>query len=217
MRLFENYDSFIFDCDGVIFDSNQLKIEAMKSTLLSLFVENDKIDACLSYFASNFGRSRFHHVDVFVEEILKPGAANIQSMKESILKLYSDQCKSLYLQAEITPGFIQFIETLPGNKYVASGSEQEELRDVFKKRGLDVYFDGIYGSPTAKTNIVKAIMGKASGADFLMIGDALSDLNAAVNNNIHFVAYLPFSNVKEQLKRESIKHNFMQIYHWDEI
>jgi phosphoglycolate phosphatase-like HAD superfamily hydrolase len=213
-----NHDLFIFDCDGVILDSNQLKIDAMKNTLSSIFPEDEKVEACLSYFKQNFGKSRFHHIDVFVNNIFKLSADRLQPITESILKSYSNQCKALYLKAEITPGFITFITKLSGNKYIASGSEQEELREVFRLRGLDTYFKDIYGSPTVKVDVVANILSQEySSQNAMMFGDALSDLNAAVDNNIDFVAYLPFSNVKTQLTEEANKYDFPQINHWVEL
>ncbi len=64
-----NYDVYIFDCDGVILDSNQLKIDAMKKALIKFFGDDHKIAECVEYFKRNFGTSRFHHVEHFVNEI----------------------------------------------------------------------------------------------------------------------------------------------------
>ena len=136
MLKLSNYDIYIFDCDGVILDSNQLKIDAMKNALSIQFSDKQVIDKCTSYFRNNFGKSRFHHVDIFVNELLPIDETQKESVRETILTNYSSQCKSLYLKADITPGFIPFIESLSGSKYVASGSEQQELRDVFNQRGL---------------------------------------------------------------------------------
>ena len=33
MLIFKDYDTIIFDCDGVILDSNELKIDAMREAL----------------------------------------------------------------------------------------------------------------------------------------------------------------------------------------
>lgn len=212
-----NYDVYIFDCDGVILDSNQLKIDAMRNALESIVNDSVQVSKCVDYFRNNFGRSRFHHIDIFVEQFLLLDTTLQTEVKESILKAYSYQCKSLYLKAELTPGFIDFIGRLKGNKYIASGSEQQELRDVFATRKLDTYFNDIYGSPTKKSDLVANILALNSDKSAVMFGDAISDLEASQINDIDFIAYTPFSNVPEELATKSRIANFRVIKAWSEI
>ena len=193
------YDVYIFDCDGVILNSNELKIDAMKGAV-KLHVHDDYlIEKCIAYFCQNFGKSRFHHVEVFVNKILLIEECKKKHVKDSILSVYAEQCRKLYLQAELTPGFIDFLTHLKGKKYVASGSEQQELRDVFKQRGINKYFDGIFGSPTGKSVLIRSILEMEASYNAIMFGDAESDLIAAQSNNIGFVFYSPFSSVKEKM------------------
>lgn len=199
MPLLSEYNVYIFDCDGVILDSNQLKIDAMRSAV-SLETSNEKlIDECTDYFKNNFGKSRYHHIDIFVTNILKVPKYSTKSVKERLLEAYSAQCKILYMSAEITEGFMSLITSLEGKKYVASGSEQNELRDVFRARKLDVYFNDILGSPERKTNHVESIIRENKKSKFVMIGDAVSDLEAAKDNLIDFIFYSPLSNVSEKM------------------
>ncbi|WP_339386208.1 HAD-IA family hydrolase [Vibrio caribbeanicus] len=214
MHQMSNYDVFIFDCDGVIIDSNQLKIEAMNRSLTKAFGSSHQTDICLDYFKKNFGRSRFHHINYFVEEIFLLSGNERDNAYESLLLNYSKQCKSLYLKASLTPGVIDFLTSLNGNLYIASGSEERELRQVFKERDLDQYFTGIYGSPTSKSKVVSNILEREAGKKAIMFGDALSDMNAAKDNLIDFIAYMPFSNVKNELKKESLKYGFSIANSW---
>lgn len=217
MRPIASYDIYIFDCDGVILDSNQLKIDAMEKALLSMVTDIEKVSQCVNYFRNNFGKSRFHHVDVFVEDILELEGNQKLSIKESILQGYSSQCKTLYLSANLTPEFIEFISGLQGKKYIASGSEQQELRDVFKARNLASYFDDIFGSPAKKSDLVANILESNKQHNAIMFGDAISDLEAANNSKIDFIGYLPFSNVRAKLKALSIEHGYQTIDKWSEI
>lgn len=213
----KTYDVYIFDCDGVILDSNQLKIEAMKSALADLSFPEKEVEQCVTYFANNFGRSRFHHVDIFVQDILQIEKGKQKEIKEHILSAYSLKCKDLYLSANLTPNFIDMIVALNGKKYVASGSEQSELRDIFHTRGLEQYFTGIFGSPTSKAELVKNILDKEPDKRAVMIGDAISDLEAAKINKIDFIAYLPFSNVKDKLTSLSLENNSPILSSWSEL
>jgi phosphoglycolate phosphatase-like HAD superfamily hydrolase len=212
-----NYDVYIFDCDGVILDSNQLKIDAMHNALSVVIADDKQVTACVDYFRNNFGRSRFHHVDIFIEQFLLLDKNKVAETKQSILDAYSAQCKSLYLQAELTPGFIEFVTDLKGKKFIASGSEQQELRDVFSVRGLDSYFDEIYGSPTKKSDLVAIILDITKASNAIMFGDAISDLEAAKINRIDFIAYTPFSNVIEALVETSKASGFSVIESWSQV
>jgi phosphoglycolate phosphatase-like HAD superfamily hydrolase len=217
MHQIYDYDVYIFDCDGVILDSNVLKIEAMRTSLLKLNFPLVDVDLCVDFFRSNFGKSRFYHVEQFIERFLVVDELNQDDCKASILSLYSLQCKQLYLTAELTPGFIGFISSLNGEKYVASGSEQQELRDVFKERGLTQYFENIFGSPIKKSDLINSILSRHTDEKTIMIGDAISDYEASKQNEIDFVCYIPFSNVKEQMMQRSNKYGFQVLEQWPSI
>lgn len=217
MRCIHDYDVYIFDCDGVILNSNQLKIKAMMNTLDFFSFNKNDIGICLDYFSKNFGMSRFHHVDVFCDVFLKIPRSKADNVKNEIITIFSHQCKSLYLNADLTPGFIDFVNSLNGFKYVASGSEQEELRWVFSKRGISDYFNDIFGSPTHKSDLVNCILKKHQDANLIMFGDAVSDFKSADNNNIDFIGYLPFTNVKDEMLALAKSNNFKTIEDWREL
>lgn len=211
MPLLSKYEVYIFDCDGVILDSNQLKIEAMKSALEAHFSDQKIIEECVDYFRHNFGKSRFHHVSHFLSNILDIEEKEKIDFERSILSDFSKQCRALYLLAELTPGFLAFIEQCNGKRYVASGSEQSELRDVFIQRGLDVHFDGIFGSPKPKVEIIKQILAEEQNVNAVMFGDAESDMLSARQNNIDFVFYSPYSNVKKSMIEQCRIHQHLII------
>jgi phosphoglycolate phosphatase-like HAD superfamily hydrolase len=217
MRQISDYEVYIFDCDGVVLDSNQLKIDAMETSLFMIFDDKSEVAKCVDYFKHNFGKSRFHHVKVFINNYLSITEGNKEQVRLDILHSYSSMCKVLYLKSVITPNLINFMNSINGKKYIASGSEQNELREVFQKRGLDTLFDGIYGSPVSKSENIATILHNENNSNAIMFGDALSDLNAALDNNIDFVAYTPFSNVKEMLTNQSIKKGFPVITTWNEL
>jgi len=214
MHQIYEHDCYIFDCDGVILNSNILKVDAMRNTLSELAFSISEVDLCVEYFSKNFGKSRFHHVEHFLEHILTIKKQNKKQIQENILNSFSSQCKSLYLTAEFTPFFIEFISSLKGIKYVASGSEQNELRGVFEARELSQYFEDIYGSPTKKTELVEQILKQNPSKKAIMFGDAVSDFEASRDNNINFICYLPYSNVKEKMLELSQTNDFQVITEW---
>lgn len=208
MRSIHDYDVYIFDCDGVILDSNQLKIDAMQRALCALSFDNVQIENCLDYFRNNFGKSRFHHIDVFIENILDINKHDADEVKQLLLEMFSEQCRKLYMIAEVTPHVLDFLKSLDKSKYIASGSEQQELIEVLEVRGIGSFFKGVFGSPIAKKVIISNILKNEQSTNAVMFGDAISDWEAASENGIDFIFYSPFSNVKKEMIKLSRMHKF---------
>jgi len=208
MHLFNCFDIIIFDCDGVLIDSNDLKIDAMGKALQEVGVLEPYVEKCKFFFAKNFGKSRFYHIDYFVENILDLKKNGVTSFKNKLLTAYSEQCKTLYLTANMTPFVDELLEKNKAIKFVVSGSEQGELREVFELRQLAAYFEEILGSPEKKSIHIANILKKHKNLKAVMIGDAVSDLEAAKNNGIDFIFYSPFSNVEAKMNELCTKYEY---------
>ncbi|WP_354623224.1 HAD hydrolase-like protein [Psychromonas sp. MME2] len=216
MVKFSQYDVIVFDCDGVILDSNNLKIDAMRVALENLAYPQSEVDAAVGYFAVNFGKSRFHHIAYFVDHILS-GIYDREAAYDALLSDYSKACKQLYMTAEMTENFNLVLENVSAAKHVASGSEQEELRQVFEERGLARHFGYILGSPTAKSENVAQIISEYKEKKILMVGDAKSDFDAARVNSIDFAFYAPYSNVQGQMLNHASMYGFPVIHSFKEV
>jgi phosphoglycolate phosphatase-like HAD superfamily hydrolase len=180
----DKYEIVIFDCDGVIFDTNNLKINAFKTSLSNF--SDHHINEFLAYFAKNFGRSRYVHVKHFICNILD--IQFDQQLYDQIIYDYGVLCQDLYSNADICLGVEDLLKRLSSaKKYIASGSDQIELRKVFHDRSLAKYFNLIYGSPVTKNDLVKKICSNYQGKNILMVGDAKSDYIAAQKSDIDFL------------------------------
>ncbi|MFN3018109.1 HAD family hydrolase [Vibrio coralliilyticus] len=209
-HLFEKYETIIFDCDGVLLDSNNLKIEAMEKSLIDCSVDKHSTEKCIEYFKYNFGKSRYHHVNHFMNSFIN---SDDDELSNRILNKYSELCKILYLSSKVIPGILDFLGKSNQEMYVASGSDQDELREIFRVIGLSQYFNGIYGSPKSKTDNVRYILSNNQGKAAL-VGDAISDYEAAKNNNIDFIGFVGYSNVKKELLDLSIENEFPVFDSW---
>jgi HAD superfamily hydrolase (TIGR01549 family) len=200
----------------VILDSNNLKIEAMRKALLFFDdISEEDVLACTDYFKNNFGKSRYHHIRYFVDNLLN--VPNKEEHYAKILKSYADSCFTLYLTAAEAHGIRSLLEKPEFIKFVASGSDQEELRKVFEIRKLSPFFNEIFGSPEKKTEIVNRICCANTGKRIVMIGDAVSDFEAAKENKIDFIFYAPYSNVKDTMLSLNEKEKFLVCNSFQEL
>jgi len=190
----DKYETIILDCDGVIFDSNKLKVNAFRNTLRNY--NEDIVNSFIEYFKNNFGTSRYYLIRIFIEEFLRQEFN--EELYQKILDSYGKKCVLLYEKADITKHFFKFINKYKDkNLFVASGSAEDELREIFKIRKLDEYFVEIFGSPTKKNEIVKHILKENKNA--VMVGDAKSDMLAAKENNIDFIFMSGYSTNEEMI------------------
>ena len=144
-----DYDYVVFDCDGVILDSNWLKTDAFITTLED--EPEECIDKMIAYHKANGGISRYKKFRHYFEEI-NPHEDFEKNTKVAISRFAEIVQKEL-IECNLIPGVLDFINDV--NKkglplFVVSGSDGEELRKVFNKRKIDSLFSAIYGSPSTK-------------------------------------------------------------------
>lgn len=197
----EQYNIIILDCDGVIFDSNNLKIEAFKNSLNEY--DSKIVEKFIDYFKENFGTSRYNLTRVFIEKFLEIEFS--QNLYQKILEDYGIECVKLYTQASFTTKFIDFIDFYKNKKlYVASGSDELELNRVFKQRKIRSNFEKVYGSPISKTILVEKITKENKDKNIVMIGDAKSDYLATKDNNIDFIFMKDYSTSQDMKNNNSL-------------
>ncbi len=199
--------AIIFDCDGVIFDSNALKTAAFREVLAAY--PQEVVDEFIVYHQTNGGISRYVKLRVFFTDFLKTSVDEEKLQK--FLDEFGSSCQRLYQQAALTPGCVTVLEKLSKHipLYVASGSDEAELQQVFAGKDLDKYFKGIYGSPKTKQDCVAEIIRKLnSHKEVIFVGDAESDWKAATGANINFVFMAKFSDAANSMKQKALENNF---------
>ncbi len=191
---------YIFDCDGVIFDSNNFKTDAFIKVLEKNNISQSEISEFILYHEFNPGISRYVKFERLFTIILKI-PINIITL-ESMLLDFSRICVQEYLNSSLTTGCLTKIKQLSVNNdlYIASGGDENELKHVFKKHKISKYFKEILGSPRSKNNCVMEIVDSINQKKvqkMFMIGDSESDYIASVNNNVEFIFMRKYSGHKK--------------------
>jgi phosphoglycolate phosphatase-like HAD superfamily hydrolase len=187
MHNFDRYKVAIFDCDGVILDSNKIKSEAFALALLD--EEPALVKEFVEYHQKHGGISRYIKFEHFFKNIKKQ--SNYAQALANALTRYATLSKEGLLECSEISGVrnvLEYFNVLKIPCYVASGGDQQEVREVFQRRNLAVYFNGIFGSPLSKIDNLSLL--KREGKlplPGVFFGDARSDMQAAQEYDLNFV------------------------------
>ncbi|MGG7620236.1 HAD family hydrolase [Bacillus coreaensis] len=180
------YDIIIFDCDGVLIDVNLLKCEAFGKAVEGY--PSEIVENFVNHCKKTFGISRYVKFKEFLSDFAKEPFR--EDKYNVFLNNYANICKELYGFADITPGskaLLVELSQLNKKLFIASGSDEKELNEVFIDRNLSKYFNGIYGSPKTKSECISIILNNHPNKKAVFIGDAISDMKTAEEHDIDFI------------------------------
>ena len=197
-----SYQSFVFDCDGVILNSNKIKTEAFYQSALAY--GDAAAQALIKYHVANGGVSRYKKFDYFLSQIIPTLTLKISGPNlEALLEHYAKIVLHGLLTCEVAEGLEELrSETSNSNWLIVSGGDQAELRHVFNERGLEKHFDGgIFGSPDTKDQILEREISNGNiQKPALFLGDSKYDYQAASTAKLDFVFLTKWTEVKDYNK-----------------
>jgi phosphoglycolate phosphatase-like HAD superfamily hydrolase len=176
----------VFDLDGVVLESTQIKTEAFR---LLFSAHEDHVDEIVALHERHAGVSRYEKFRMIHRDILGTplDEAGCERLGEEFSALVLEQV----LACDFVPGARELLEGRCAQTplYVASGTPEDELRHIVSQRGLDPCFAGVYGTPPTKGQILRRILGERGIApeEALFVGDAMTDLEGAREAGVPFV------------------------------
>ena len=191
----KNYSHLFFDCDGVILNSNKIKTDAFYK--LALNFGELQAQKLVNHHLENGGISRYEKIKFFQKNILKN--TNIKLYQE-LVDNYGKILKEKLIKAEISKGVFKIKQFFPNSKItVVSGSDQNELRWLFKEKRIDHLFNnGIFGSPKNKIEILEEIFSGFKGEEkSIFIGDSKYDFEVSKFFKIDFAFISEWSDLAD--------------------
>ncbi|UCB56999.1 MAG: HAD family hydrolase [Candidatus Omnitrophota bacterium] len=187
--------AIIFDFDGVIVESADIKTEAFRE-LFAAYPQ--RIKEIIDYHLINAGVSRYVKFRYIYERILEKGL--LKNREIELGNRFSQIVLEKILNAPLVAGAKEFFDANRSRYqfFVASGTPEEELREIIEARGLQGHFKEIHGSPKKKTAIINEIINKYSFAknEVVYVGDAQSDRISAEEAGIVFIERKPDLDLK---------------------
>jgi phosphoglycolate phosphatase-like HAD superfamily hydrolase len=182
-------DAVLFDFDGVILESVDIKTDAFRALFAE---ETDHLDAIIALHRRHAGLNRLIKFEMIHRDIL--GRPLAPERKVHLAAKFQDLVLERVVACPMVPGASEFITRLAGRTPLAivSGTPQAELQEIVQRRGMRQYFDSVCGGPRRKPEIVAGLLGERAWRPqrVLMLGDALEDLAAARAHNLLFVGRL---------------------------
>ena len=191
-KLQKNWQAVLFDFDGVIAASHEVKCAAFAA----LFAPYgpDVQEAVVRYHLDNGGLPRHLKLRHCCEQI-----AGVAVDEAGLARLGEQFAALVYegvLAAPLLPGVDPTLRDLADRQisaFVVSGTPAEEMRRVVAAKGLNPFFLEVHGSPRPKTAIIRDILARHrfNPDRCLFIGDALADYQAARDTGLHFLGIVP--------------------------
>ena len=180
-----NFKAIFFDFDGVIKDSVEVKSDAF----YELFIPFSRKLALKirKHHEENGGMSRYEKLPLYLEWAGQ--AADKEKIEEYAAK-FSQKVTQRVIDSSWVCGVLDYLQSNHGQQlYLISATPQKEIEIILEALKIDNQFKKIVGSPTTKDVAISKIMDQyqLESSDCVMIGDAISDYKAAMNNNISFV------------------------------
>lgn len=182
------WDSIIFDFDGVLVDSVDIKARAFRK----MFEQygDDVAERVVMHHNENGGMSRYDKFKIYYEIFL---GIKVSSHKvENLSNVFSTIVLEEVIKSPEIAGATSFLEKYSNRLkfFVNSGTPTDELREIVVKRNWSKYFEDVMGSPNNKKQNIELILRKynLNLKKCFFIGDALSDYEAAFEYDIKFFA-----------------------------
>lgn len=191
------YKTIVFDCDGVVLDSNVVKTEAYFRTAKNLGATDAQAQALVDYHVKLGGISRYHKFDWYLREVLQQPVTDASVQK--LLDSFSQELEVGLMQCNLAKGLFALREKTDSNWLILSGGDQQEIRDLFANRKIAHMFNGgLFGSPDNKDLVLAREMANNNiSQPALFLGDSKYDFEVATRAGLDFIFISDWTEVPD--------------------
>lgn len=191
------YKTIVFDCDGVVLDSNVVKTEAYFRTAKNLGATDAQAQALVDYHVKLGGISRYHKFDWYLREVLQQPVT--EAAVQKLLDSFSQELEVGLMQCNLAKGLFALREKTESNWLILSGGDQQEIRDLFANRKIAHMFNGgLFGSPDNKDLVLAREMANNNiSQPALFLGDSKYDFEVATRAGLDFIFISDWTEVPD--------------------
>lgn len=192
------YKTIVFDCDGVLLNSNKTKIQAYYDVAKRMGGTDADAQAFVDYHIAQGSFPRNGKIQYYLKHIVQE--TETPEIMQAYLDTFDQILDDSLMQCELAENLLDLkAKTKRANWMVLSGGDQIGLRQIFERRDLTQYFEcGIYGGPEIKEHVLARE--NANGniqQPALFVGDSKYDHQASTGAGLDFVFLSGWTEVKD--------------------
>lgn len=198
LREIQAYKTIVFDCDGVVLNSNQTKIDAYFNVAKRMGGTDEQAQALVDHHVNKGSFPRNGKIEYYLNEIVKQPIT--PELMHRFLETFDEILDETLMDCEIAPGLNELKQLTSQSRWMLlSGGDQAELRRIFDRRNLSTLFEaGIFGGPDTK-DIVLTREKQNGNIQFpaLFVGDSKYDHQASTRAGLDFVFLNGWTEVRD--------------------
>jgi len=204
-----NAKVIFWDFDGVIKDSVAVKSDAFEQLFLPFGKE--VAIRVRNHHEANGGMSRYDKLPIYLEwadQVVSTDSINEYAKK------FSQLVKNKVINSEWVAGVLDYLNenSIHQRFFLVTATPQQEIEEILSALNIAHFFKDIIGSPIDKGEAIKQLLYRyeITPEQSIMIGDAVTDYNAATKNGVLFILRKTAINrsLQQQLSCQMIE-NFL--------
>ncbi len=175
---------FVFDKDGVLVESEPIKLRLFEEMFVSDYPE--AVPAIKAFNRENVGlarRDKLHHVLEAIIGIREDLEAKIDHYLEHSYHFV----KKALLEAPPVAGVLAFLRSSAHTKYVCSSALHAEVIDQLEALQIRDQFAEVYAFPDKKADVLTKLKALHPGQPIVFWGDTILDYRASVEARVNFI------------------------------
>ena len=198
-----SYKTIVFDCDGVVLNSNQTKIDAYYAVAKKMGGSDAQAQAFVDHHVAKGSFPRNGKTEYYLTEIVKQPVT--EATMQQYMQAFEDVLNVTLMQCEVAAGLDALKAASPQAKWMLlSGGDQAELRRIFSRRKVGdvslahLFEAGIFGGPDKKEEVLaREIANGNLQLPALFVGDSKYDYQAASRAGLDFVFLSAWTEVPD--------------------
>lgn len=203
----ENAEVVLWDFDGVIKESVEVKSDAFEQLFLPFGKEI--ASRVRKHHEENGGMSRFEKLPIYLDWA---GLEMSVELVAEYAEKFSRLVKQKVIDSEWVLGVLDYLKKHCDHQqyFLITATPQQEIEEILSSLEINYYFKEVVGTPIKKNEAIKQLLNtyKFNSEKSIMIGDSITDYNAATNNGVSFILRKTVlnKNLQQQLNCEIIEN-----------